>query len=108
MTESELFKLITDYLQYLENLGQLYWFHSPSGKIKTESGRYFRAGKPGVHDLTVCFKGRYIGIELKSAKGRQKQNQVDAQISIEENGGLYIIARSLEDVENIFKEHKDV
>jgi hypothetical protein len=47
--------------------------------------------------------GRYIAIEVKDAKGKQNENQKDFQQRLESAGGLYIVARRLEDVEQIAK-----
>ena len=56
--------------------------------------------KAGWPDITVCLppNGRFLGIEVKSAKGRQSIKQQECQEEIEKAGGLYVLARSVDDV----------
>lgn len=42
--------------------------------------------------------GRYVAIETKSAKGVLSQDQQNFRAAVERVGGLYIVARSLDDV----------
>ena len=61
--------------------------------------------KPGVPDIIVIHQGQFIGIEVKSATGRQSESQRDFEIELTRKGqGNYFIARSVEDVENQLKE----
>ena len=53
---------------------------------------------PGVPDLICCFKGRLIGIEIKSEKGIVSEYQKEFIDNINRAGGLAFVARSLEDV----------
>lgn len=105
MTETQIQRAICELLQYLENQGKLYFFRSGSGAIKTESGNYFKTGKVGCPDITLCMAGRFIGLEVKTEKGRQTDSQKDAQKRIEKAGGIYYIVRSVRDVENIIDGH---
>lgn len=59
-----------------------------------------RFGVPGQADITGLLipSGRRIEIEVKDAKGRQRQSQKKFQAMIENAGGIYILARSVEDV----------
>jgi hypothetical protein len=53
---------------------------------------------PGVPDIIGCFKGRLIGIEIKSEKGIVSEYQKEFIDNINRAGGLAFVARSLEDV----------
>lgn len=53
---------------------------------------------PGVPDIIGCFKGRLIGIEIKSEKGVVSESQKEFIKNINRAGGLAFVARSLEDV----------
>jgi len=53
---------------------------------------------PGVPDIIGCFKGRMIGIEIKSEKGVVSEYQKEFIENINRAGGLAFVARSLEDV----------
>ena len=61
--------------------------------------RVVRFGIPGQADLTgILYDGRKIEIEIKSATGRQTQDQKNFQAIIERFNGIYILARSINDV----------
>ena len=53
---------------------------------------------PGVPDIIGCFKGRLIGIEIKSEKGVVSEYQKEFIENINRAGGLAFVARSLDDV----------
>lgn len=54
----------------------------------------------GVGDILVVWYGASICIETKSDVGVQSQNQKRFQIDFTRAGGIYILARCLEDVMN--------
>lgn len=87
---------------------------TPEGKVKTSIRKFLTArgifwtsiqngpgAKPGDPDLVLCVNGRFIGVEVKSATGRQSEVQKVRQKEIEANGGLYFVVRSLEDIERV-------
>lgn len=98
MSETEIVKSITDFLSLLENQGKLYFSRVGSGAIKTDTGRYFKSGKPGCPDIVACIAGQYVGLEVKTDKGRQSDKQKEAQAKIEKVKGHYYIVRSIKDV----------
>lgn len=55
------------------------------------------AGIEGGPDIQGSLHGLWIGIEMKSATGRQRESQAKFQRAIEKAGGIYIIARSAEE-----------
>ena len=57
----------------------------------------------GMSDLTAIKDGKTIYIEVKTPRGHQSQYQKDFQQEIENHGGTYILARGIEDVEQIAK-----
>ena len=64
--------------------------------------RTVRFGVPGQADLTgILSDGIRLEIECKSADGKQSLDQQRYQQMIEKFGGLYVLARSVEDVEEI-------
>ena len=103
MSESNIQKAILDYLQYQENLGKLWFVRSGAGAIKTDTGRYFKTGKVGCPDILLCCHGCFIGLEVKTPKGRQSDAQVEAQKIIEACGGKYYVVRSVDDVIRILE-----
>lgn len=53
----------------------------------------------GLSDLIVVWPGRGIRfVELKAAAGRQTPAQREFQEAVEAAGGIYLLARSVEDV----------
>jgi len=62
-------------------------------------GQVVHFGVPGQADITgILHDGRRIEIEVKSETGRQSPEQQRYQRMIERFGGIYILARSVEDV----------
>lgn len=56
----------------------------------------------GWGDITGCLpNGRFLMVECKALKGKQSPAQAKTQVRIESNRGLYILANSLEIVQEI-------
>lgn len=72
-----------------------------TGKAFNPSGRLVTFGVPGQPDIMGLRlpHGQLIGIEVKSATGKQRADQASFQAMMERFGGLYILARSVADVE---------
>lgn len=101
MKESLIQRAILEYLAYVKDI---YFFRSNSGSVVTSNGRFFRTGKKGCPDIICCYKGLFIGFEIKNEKGKQSIFQKDAQIDIEKAGGKYYLVRSVDDVEKIINQ----
>jgi len=54
--------------------------------------------RPGAPDLHICWEGRAIYIELKAPKGKLADTQITTSNQIALAGGLWTVARSVEDV----------
>jgi len=73
----------------------------------TDAGAAYRAGAFGADtvpagwpDITgLTPDGRFLGVEVKAAGGRQSPVQKHMEQQIRQRHGLYILARSVEDVE---------
>lgn len=100
--EKQIQKTCMDYLQVLEAQGKLYFFRSQAGAVNTVrrngSKGFFRTGRVGAPDITVCYNGKFIGLEIKNEKGKQSEAQKEAQKQIEATGGYYFVVRSLEEL----------
>ncbi len=74
----------------------------------TDAGAAYRAGSfgadtvpPGWPDITALLPGgRFVGIECKSKRGRQSAVQKRMQRKIRSRGGIYVLARGIEDVQD--------
>lgn len=63
------------------------------------SGTRVSFGVPGQADISgILPDGRRLEIEVKSATGRQSADQENYQRMIERFNGLYVLARSVQDV----------
>ena len=98
MTEGVILRGIMD---YLNTRSDLYWFRAGSGAMKTESGRYFKTGRPGCPDIIVFFRGQGWGIECKTLTGKQSLVQKNAEMAIRATGNHYYIVRSIADVKSL-------
>ena len=73
----------------------------------TDAGAAYRAGSFGADtvpagwpDITgLTPTGRFLGVECKSPTGRQSPAQKQTEQSIRQRNGIYILARSIDDVE---------
>jgi hypothetical protein len=45
----------------------------------------------GMSDIVLCWRGRYVAIELKATKGKQSPEQIIYQHEIEDAGGVYLM-----------------
>ena len=71
------------------------------GKFRPLEGgeRVIQSAPEGTPDLLgVMSPGRAFAIEVKTEKGKQRTAQVAWQNAWEKRGGIYILARSIEDV----------
>ena len=92
--------LINSVLLQLSPLG-IAW-SNPTGALRTED-RFIRYGQVGSPDILACIKGRFVGVECKVGKDRQSKVQSDFQAALSRHDGIYILARSVDDVTNRLK-----
>lgn len=116
VSEADLQRQILEWLQ----LKRVFAWRSNTGAMVAESKgkrRFVRFGMPGMADImgmwmrstfyqckcgeTAHFKHAIpLAIEVKSAKGKLSLAQESFRDAVKLNGGLYILARSLDDVIN--------
>lgn len=70
-----------------------------TGALKIDD-RFIRFGVPGQADITGLLipSGRRLEIEVKKLKGAQRESQKNFEKMIIKSGGIYITARSVEEV----------
>ncbi len=57
--------------------------------------------KKGIPDIIVCFKGKYLALEVKRPGGKSTELQDFNIIKIRQSGGVAEIVYSWEDVKDI-------
>jgi hypothetical protein len=55
---------------------------------------------PGTADIICCIDGKFVAIEVKTTIGRQRPEQKNYEAAVGNRNGIYILARSVEDVVN--------
>jgi Holliday junction resolvase len=75
---------------YLDELGAF--------TFKVHGGPQMMAGLP---DIVCCYKGKFIGIEVKQPGQNPTQRQKFVHSLIARSGGVVIVARSVDDVQEV-------
>ncbi|AOY74707.1 VRR-NUC domain-containing protein [Clostridium formicaceticum] len=81
-------------IEYLRGLSGVWFF-------KTHGGIYQAAGIP---DIILCYKGKFIGLEIKRPKGKPTKLQEKVLRDIAKAGGTGAIVYGIEDVKRVMKE----
>jgi hypothetical protein len=70
-----------------------------TGALPDQHGRLIRFGVPGMADIIGLLRpsGRFLAIEVKTLTGRQSDQQRAFQRMVEAAGGIYILARSVDE-----------
>ena len=84
---------------------------TPEGKVKLKLVGMLKAhkvwhffpanngfGKAGIPDVIICWYGRFIGVEAKSAKGKPTALQLHVGSQIHDAGGRWFIVRNEVDI----------
>jgi len=80
-------------LDYLAGIGVFAWRVNNIGVFRDNA--YVFHGTPGVPDIIgILPGGRWLGVECKSARGKQSPAQIDFQKRAGKQGGLYLLTRS--------------
>ena len=80
------------------------WFARGLPARKSDFGAYpVRFGVPGKGDISgIIVGGRRVEIECKTETGRQSADQIAFQAAVEKFGGIYLLTRSLADLDAEF------
>jgi len=79
------------------------WFCKGQPARKSDIGAYpVRFNPPGTADLVgvIAPTGRLLMIEVKTKSGKQRKEQATMQRVVTKFGGVYILARSVSDVDS--------
>lgn len=87
-------------LTWLETTGLLMW-RQHAGSIN-----HIRVGPDGISDIVVIIppNGRFLALEVKSARGLLRPTQRDFRAQLEASGGIYRVVRSLAEAQNVIAE----
>lgn len=80
---------IKNWLKGEEWMGKLTWWHNLAGL-----GVY-----PGLPDIFVLKSGQLYGLEVKSEKGRESENQAEFGEKLKRFGAHYAVVRDWREVE---------
>jgi hypothetical protein len=86
----------------LSEMGGLAWRNN-TGALKAADGRLVRYGCVGSPDVVACISGRFVGVECKVGRDQHRPEQKAFAAATGRAGGLYILARSVDDVRNTLK-----
>jgi predicted LPLAT superfamily acyltransferase len=92
--EAPIQRAILDYL----TLKRIFHYRNNSGAFVDSQKHFYRFGALGSPDIICVIKGQFVGIEVKTLKGKQSDHQKEFQERLEAAGGRYLLARSLDDV----------
>ena len=110
LRERDIMRIILDYLK----VHRIFHFRLNTGAFKAAYNgkqRLVRFGTLGAPDIVAIINGRFVAIEVKGPEGFQSQHQVEFQHECEKAGGVYVLARSVEDVQfahtfpDVFREY---
>ena len=91
--------VLTSVLKYLGARNDCRVWRNNTGRIADRTGRVVSFGLVGSADVIGMQRGgQFLAVECKSDTGRQSQAQRNFQTMVESMGGLYILARSVEDL----------
>lgn len=82
-------------------LKKIFHWRQNSGAFKTETGGFYKMGIVGAPDIFILKDGVIYGCEVKNKAGKQNDNQIAFQKQFTKAGGVYFIARDVEDVIDI-------
>lgn len=105
MREQDIQKQILD---WLAARGFLHFKLHMSG-VMTKRGRTKNryAGLPDILGVLRCGTGRMFAIEVKTKKGQLEEKQQEWRARLEAAGVVYLLARSLDDVESVFTAYEE-
>ncbi len=88
MNESDIVKAIKRYLNTVPEC--FFW--------KEHGGMY---GTAGIPDIICCYRGRFIGLEVKTEKGQPTELQKATIKRIINAGGTAVVVRSVDEVKAV-------
>lgn len=91
-------KIIQSQIMTLLTIKGYFCWRQNSGAFQRDNHFYVMTIKGAPDIIGITPSGQFFGIEVKTRLGKQNPNQIEFQRQCELNNGLYILARSVEDV----------
>jgi hypothetical protein len=74
------------------------WRINAGSALSFDGKRALKGAPPGHSDLCgILVDGRWLGIEVKSAKGKQTKQQPRFETMVKRFGGVYLLVHSVEE-----------
>lgn len=111
LPEKEIEKNIISYLGHRRIMA---WKVESQGTYDEKRGGYRKKPKwfrKGVADILGIYRGKPLAIEVKNQKGKLSKEQLNFLVEFRQNGGIAMVARSIEEVEiqlSLFDEGKEL
>ena len=89
---------------YLELNRHFFWRQNtaPAFDWKTKQFRKMpKHAMRGIPDIILVQQGLFVGLEVKSAIGKQSEDQKAFEKNLKDAGGRYYVVRSIEDVQKL-------
>ena len=82
-------------LHWLDMRGIFAWRNNTGVYPETRGGvkRWIAYGCKGSPDIITVYRGRFVGLETKTQKGAQSDDQKAFQAKLEKAGGIYVLLR---------------
>jgi len=102
LTEKQLQKIIIEYLRYHPKVAWIERINVGAHVIDEKNSRRFvRYSFKGCSDILGQMKnGKFLAVEVKSARGRLTEYQSEFINKVNKSGGLALVVRSLDDVQD--------
>jgi len=92
----------SEVLKFLRAQGCFVFKWGVSGTYLPATGKFIPSTFKGAPDIGWLYKGRFIGVEVKTLTGKQSPIQEAFEKWMEDNGGEYYIVRSLLEAKSLY------
>lgn len=100
-------KVVAECLEWLAK-NRVFAWRNNTGEVRMPSGAWVRFGHPGSADILGIMNdgtGRMLCVECKAKTGGQRKDQELFERMVTRAGGIYIIARSTDDLATALERH---
>ena len=94
LREADVLRTVGDYLK----VHRIFHFRMNVGAMKVDK-RFVYFGMVGAPDIFAVYRGQVFAFECKAPGGEQTLGQRAFKVEFEAAGGIYVIVRSVEDVD---------